>query len=105
MIILEKIFSFFIELFLLDVIGGTFNPISNGIRKLFRLTTLENEDGIKLDKIRNRYHGKKVTIISKTSGVPKGSIGLVTEIIDHKNAFVKFDNFAEPPRCQSEKLL
>lgn len=94
MIILEIIAEFIIEVILIDIVGGTISRINNAVLNFRGIETRTIEE-IKLDKLKDRYEYKTISLKSNYNELKKGSKGVVLELIDNENAFVEFEGIED----------
>ena len=105
MIIIEVIAQFIVEVIFIEIIGGIVSRSKNLILKLRGIETRSISE-IKLDKLKTRYEYKKVQLL-KDADIrnQKGSIGVVLELVDIKEALVEFGNDQTPIKVKLKYLL
>jgi hypothetical protein len=90
MVILEALIQFFIEVILIDIIGGTISRLNNAVLK-FRGIETRSIDEIKLTKLKKRYEYKIIALKSNHNELKKGTKGIVLELIDNEKALIEFE--------------
>ena len=90
MVILEAIAQFFIEVILIDIIGGIISRANNAVLRIRGIET-RTVDEIKFNKLKKRYEYKTIALKSNYNDLKKGIKGVVLELIDNENAFIEFE--------------